>query len=59
MIAPAEPTVEGVEAFLLKRMQIPEEVVKDLEINNVKKTHPKNLPIHRQSTDAGNKVKQE
>lgn len=44
MVGPAEPTVNDIKKFLQKSMEVPLEVVEDLEISGIKKHPPKKPP---------------
>ena len=55
-LSPVIPNVPNIKDFLLSKMQVPQDLVADLEITNIRKIYPRNLPAHRRSTDGEKKV---
>ena len=49
-VSPVVPHIANVKDFLIERMKIPVEVVRDMEIADIRQIQPKNLPEHRKVT---------
>ena len=56
-LSPVQPHMANVKDFLLMMMKLPRDLVDDLEISDIRKRHPRNLPAHRRTTDVTRKVK--
>ena len=55
-LSPTMPYVPNVKDFLLNAMNLPEDLVSNLQISNVRRIYPRKLPAHRQKTDEERKV---
>ena len=55
-LSPVQPYTPNIKDFLLSKMEIPPEVVADLSISNVRRIHPRKLPLHRQWVDTSKKA---
>ena len=51
--SPVAPHIANVKDFLIEQMKIPVDVVRDLEIADIRQIHPKNLPEHRRASGLG------
>ena len=56
MISPVTGGEDGIKHFLINNLKIPEEVVKDLQMENIRPIHPKKLPAHRKETTEAKKL---
>ena len=57
IVSPADGTVEGIASFLVERMDMREDTVRDLEISCVRRIHPQKMPAHRKRDDNAIKMK--
>ena len=52
LISPAEAHPANVKDFLIAQMKISQDVVRDMEIGDIRQIHPKNVPSHRLGSEA-------
>ena len=52
----SEGGLEGIKKFLINELSIPEDVVMDLQLEDIRPIHPKKLPAHRKNMEEGKKV---
>ena len=56
LIALAEATMEGVKKFFQKELGLPDEVIEDTLIQDIRVIHPKKMPAHRKGATEPKKV---
>ena len=56
MFSPVVANAANLKDFFLERMGIPPEVVRDLELSNIRQIHAKKLPAHREQSEQQKKT---
>ena len=56
LLAPVQPYLPNLKDFFLNVMDIPQEIVADLELSDIRRVHPRKLPAHRKKLDETKKV---
>ena len=56
LLSPVQPFLPNVKDYLLNMMDVPENIVADLQLSDIRRVHPRNLPPHRKKQDDTKKI---
>ena len=56
LLAPVQPYLPNLKDYFLNIMEIPVEIVSDLELTDIRRVHPRKMPSHRKKLDETKRV---
>ena len=56
LLSPVQPYIPNLKDYLLNYMKVPEDIVADIQMSDIRRVHPRKMPPHRKKQDDTKKV---